>query len=463
MRHIDPNLPGSEETLLQENQDLKRQLQELKGAGHSPKHAGVPIAIWHPSPVTIWAIVLGVAVLAVVAFFGGYIPLQKRQAVLVTEAHEQDQALPRVDVVEVGRSSQKSELALSGNIQAMTEAPILARADGYLQKRMVDIGDRVRAGQPVAEIDAPELEDQVRQAKATLAQAQAGLDQAQANYEQGKSSMELARITAERWKGLTAGGVVSRQDNDQYQAQYQMQVSSVQSLEKAVAGQRSNITAAEASLTRLVNLEAYRVVKAPFDGVITLRNVDVGALVNAGTTLLYRIAQTGTLRTYVNVPQVSASSVKVGQTARLNVSNLPGRTFTGTVARTASSLDPTSRTLLVELHVPNEDGVLLPGMYAQVDLSSVRVDPPLVIPSEALISRGEGPGVATVRADHTVHIQKIQVGRDYGDRLEVLGGLQEGDTIIPNPGDYAREGLKVSPVSQTQQAAEPPTHTGAGK
>jgi RND family efflux transporter MFP subunit len=345
----------------------------------------------------------------------------------------------------------------------MTEAPILSRADGYLQKRLVDIGDRVRAGQPVAEIDAPELEDQVRQAKANLQQAQAGLDQALANYEQGKSSMELARITAERWKGLTAGGVVSRQDNDQYQAQYRMQVSSVQSLEKAIAGQRSNIAAAEASLTRLVNLEAYRVVKAPFDGVITLRNVDVGALVSAGNTLLYRIAQTGTLRTYVNVPQTNASSIRTGQTARLTVSNLPGRTFTGTVARTANSLDPNSRTLLVELHVPNEDGALLPGMYAQVDLSSTRSDPPLLVPSEALISRGDGAGVAVVRPDHTVHFQKIQVGRDYGDRLEVLGGLQEGDSIIPNPGDYAREGLKVNPVSQAQQAAQPPAHTGASK
>src|SRR5579862_3065877 len=415
MRHIEPDQPGSEiepstaeERMLRENQDLRRQLQELQS--HGAPHSGPPANVWHPSGVTIGALVLAAAVLLIIAFLAGYIPLQKRHALIVSEAHEQEESLPRVEVVQVVRAAQNSQLELPGNIQAMTEAPILARADGYLQKRLVDIGDRVRAGQPVAEIDAPELEDQVRQAKANLQQAQAGLDQALANYEQGKSSLELARITADRWKGLTAGGVVSRQDNDQYQAQYRMQLSSVQSLEKAVAGQRSNITAAEASLTRLVNLEAYRVVKAPFDGVITLRNVDVGALVHAGTTLLFRIAQTGTLRTYVNVPQVSASSVKVGQTARLNVSNLPGRTFTGTVARTASSLDPTSRTLLVELHVPNEDGVLLPGMYAQVDLSSVRVDPPLVIPSEALISRGEGPGVATVRADHTVHIQKIQFG-----------------------------------------------------
>ncbi len=446
-----------------ENQDLERQLQELKGSVHGSSHAGLPVELWHPSGLTIWSIVLGAVVLIVMAFFAGYIPLQKRKALILSEAQEQEQALPRVEVVEVGRSSQKTELELPGNIQAITEAPILARADGYIQRRMVDIGDRVQAGQPVAEIEAPELDEQVRQAKAGLQQAQAGVDQALANYEQGKSGMELARITAERWSRMATEGVVSRQDNDQYQAQLRMQVAGVQALEKAIAAQRSNVSAAEASLARLEKLESYRVVKAPFDGVITLRNVDVGALVNAGNTLLFRIVQTGTLRTYVNVPQAIAGSIRPGQTARLSVSNLPGRQFTGTVARTANALDPTSRTLLVELHVPNAEGVLMPGMYAQVDLSSTRTNPPLLVPSEALIVRGDGAAVALVRPDHTVHLQKIQVGRDYGDRLEVLGGLQEGDMIIPNPGDAAREGIKVNPVSLAQKASEQPAPAGAGK
>jgi RND family efflux transporter MFP subunit len=466
MRHIEPDPRGSqveaattEERLRRENQDLKRQLDELKGSSH----AGRPTKLWHPSGLTIWSIVFGVAVLIVVAFFAGYIPLQKRRALILSEAHEQEEALPRVEVVEVGRSSHKTDLELPGNIQAITEAPILARADGYLLRRMVDIGDRVRAGQTVAEIEAPELDEQVRQAKANVQQAQAAVDQALANYEQGKSSMELARVTAERWKRLATRGVVSPQENDQYQAQYRMQVASVQSLEKAIAAQRGNVSAAEASVARLEKLDGYRVVKAPFDGVITVRNVDVGALVNAGNTLLFRIAQTGTLRTYVSVPQANAGSIRPGQMAHLTVSNLPGRQFTGTVARTANALDPTSRTLLVELHVPNAEGVLLPGMYAQVDLSSTRTDPPLLIPSEALISRGDGAGVALVRPDHTVHLQKIQVGRDYGDRLEVIGGLQDGDTIIPNPGDAAREGIKVNPVSLAQKASEQPAPASAGK
>ena len=186
--------------------------------------------------------------------------------------------------------------------------------------------------------------------------------------------------------------------------------------------------------------------RAPFDGVITQRNVDVGALVNTGNTLLYRIAQTGTLRTYINVPQSSASSIRTGQEALLTVSNLPGRTFTGTVARTANSLDPATRTLLVELHVPNADGALLPGLYCQIRLNSPRINPPLLIPSDSLIVRTGGTLVAVVRPDHTIHLQPLAVGRDFGDRIEVLSGLADGDSIITNPGDIAREGLKVDPV-----------------
>jgi RND family efflux transporter MFP subunit len=459
MRHAEPDLPESEvdpatteERLRRENQDLKRQITELKGSSHGSSRAGPSVKLWNPSGVTIWSIVFFTAVLLVVAFLAGYLPLQKRRALIVSEAQQQEAALPRVEVVEVGRSSRNSEMELPGNIQAITEAPILARADGYLKRRMADIGDRVRSGQPLAEIEAPELDEQVNQAKANLQQGRAALDQALANYTQGKSNMEFARVTAERWGRLVARGAVSKQENDQYQAQYQAQAANLQALEKAIAAQRSTVSADEANLARLEKLQGYLMVKAPFDGVITLRNLDAGALVNAGNTLLFRIAQTGTLRTYVNVPQASAGSIRPGQTAHLSVSNLPSREFKGAVARTANALDPNSRTLLVEVHVPNPDGALLPGMYAQVDLSSSRTDPPMLIPSEALIVRGDGTTVALVRPNHTVHLQKIQIGRDYGDRIEVSGGLTEGDMIIPNPGDVAREGLKVDPVSGAQKA-----------
>jgi multidrug efflux pump subunit AcrA (membrane-fusion protein) len=438
-----------EERLRRENRELKRQLEELRGPGHS----GAPRNLWHPSSTTIWAIFLCAIVLIAVAFFAGYIPLQKRQAVVASEAHDEQQALPRVEVIQVGRSTRQSGLQLPGNIQPITEAPILARADGYIERRTVDIGDRVKAGQMLAQIDAPELADQVAQATATVRQAQAALEQATANVQQGRTDMELARVMAKRSSQLVAKGAVSKQDDDQSQAQYNSKLAALQSLEKAIDVQRANIGAAQSNVARLEKMQSYCQVQAPFDGVITLRNVDVGALVNSGSTLLYRIAQISTLRTYVNVPQTYADSIRTGQPAVLTVTNLPGRQFLGQVARTASSLDPSSRTLLVEVHVPNSDSALLPGMYAQVEFRSVRAAPPLVVPSDALIVRSDGAQVAVVRPDRTVHLQKIEVGRDYGDRLEVLGGLHEGDSIISNPGDQLHEGLKVDavPVGATEK------------
>ena len=425
--------------LRQENEELRRQLAERQKP-------------WRPSSLVIWGIALVAVVVIVAAFFAGYIPLKTRDTLIRTEAASDANALPRVDVIQVGRASGATELDLPGSIQAITEAPILARADGYLARRMVDIGDRVQAGQPVAEIAAPELDEQVRQIKAALQQAREALDQAQANLVQGRANAELARVTAERWSKVVARGGVSRQENDQYQAQYQAQVAGVQSLEKAVSAQRSSVAQAEANVAHMDEVQGYRLVKAPFTGVITLRNVDVGALVNAGNTMLFRIAQTGTLRTYVNVPQVSASSIRPGQVAHLKVSNLPGREFTGAVARSANALDPASRTMLVEIQVPNADGALLPGMYAQVRLSEDRTPASAItVPGDSLQVNADGTRVAVVRADHTVHFQKIEVGRDYGDRLEVLSGLHEGDTIVPRPGDNIREGVKVEPLFPVNQ------------
>jgi len=445
MKHAEPDQPGLSD-LLRENEDLKRQIQEMKTAGNGASHAPPSPAVWRPSALTMWVIFLAVVVLAVVAFLSGYRPLERRRELIAGEAREQDRALQRVEVIQVARSPDQTAIELPGSIQAITEAPILARADGYLARRMVDIGDPVATGQPLAVIEAPELDDQIRQAKAGLQQTQAAVEQAAANFERGQADEDLARVTADRWSALLKKGAVSRQENDRYQSEYHALVAATKALEKALAMQRSNVAAAEANLARLDTVQSYRLVKAPFDGVITLRNVDVGALVNAGNTLLFRVAQTATLRTYLNVPQANASSVRIGQAAWLSVSNLPGRRFAGQVARTANALDPASRTLLVEVHVPNADGALLPGMYARVDLMGARAHAPLRIPSDALIVRGEGTEVAVVRDGHTVHLQKIEVGRDYGDRIEVIGGLNEGQTIIANPGDVVREGLQVQPV-----------------
>jgi len=443
MKYSDSHQAGSEteQQLQRQVDDLKRQLREQQEG-----HAGPPVNRWKPSGITIAALFLGLIVVLAGAFVAGYIPLQRREAVVRTEADERGRDLPHMEVMQVGRSSLQSDLNLPGTLQAVTEAPVLARADGYLKRRLVDLGDKVQAGQPLAEIEAPELDQQILQAEAAVAQAQASLEQAQASLEQGKSNRELARITAERWKTLAAEGVVSQQENDQNQAQLTSLNANVQALEKAITAQRSNVAAAKANLARLQDVQGYRIVKAPFDGVITVRNVDVGALVSTGSTLLYRIAQTGSLRTYVNVPQVNASAIHVGQPARLTLTNFPGRHFQGSVARTAKALDPTSRTMLVEIAVPNAGGALFPGMYADVDLSTARADPPLLIPAQALLTRSNGAQVGVVQKDGTIHLQKVSIGRDFGDRVEIVQGVAEGTTILIAPGDAA-EGTKIVPVS----------------
>jgi len=430
-------------------QELQRRIEELERElrQQHEQHPTIPADQWKPSRLTITALFLGFVVLFIGAFLAGYVPLQRRDALVRAAAEEHDKGLPRMEVMQVGRASGQSEMKLPATIQAVTEAPILARADGYLKSRYVDIGDRVRAGQPLAEIDAPELDQQIRQAEAAAEQVQASIEQAQAALEQGKANRDLARVTADRWKTLVVQGVVSKQENDQYQAQLVAQGANVQALEKAVSAQRSSLSASKANLARLQEVQSYRVVKAPFDGVITVRNVDIGTLVSTGTTLLYRIAQTGTLRSYVNVPQSNANSVHLGQPAQLTVSNFPGRRFRGTVARTANVLDPASRTMLVEVDVPNADGALFPGMYGEVDLGSTLQNPPLVIPAQALLVRSDGAQVAVVNGDGIVHLQKVAIGRDYGDRVEILQGVDQGATILAAPGETAREGAKILPVS----------------
>jgi RND family efflux transporter MFP subunit len=453
MRYTEPSGVEAEAARLRsEIEDLKRKLEAQK-SGHS-EH-GPTANAWRPSRLAIAAILLVITVGIVAAFFAGYLPRQRLNSLVQAEAAEQSQSLPRVDVIQVHRAAGISELDLPGNIQAITEAPILARTEGYLEKRFVDIGDRVQAGQPLATIAAPELDEQVRQIKAALQQSHDALDQASANLEQGRANRELARVTAERWSKVAGHGAVSKQENDQYQAQYQAQIAAVQSLEKAVAAQRSNVAQAEANLAHINEMQGYRSVKAPFAGVITLRNVDVGALVNTGNTLLFRIAQTNTLRTYVNVPQINANSIKTGQRARLRLTNLPGREFNGTVVRTSNALDAASRTLLTEIEVPNADGALLPGMYASVRLLEPPADPKaaaaILVPGDSLQVAADGTRIAVLRPDNTVHYQPVEVGRDYGDKLEIVSGLSDGDTIIPRPGDAVREGVKVESVAAAEK------------
>src|SRR5581483_1193606 len=262
MRYSDSDLTSAElggsteESLRRENEDLRRQLQQLRSASHSS--VAVPSKLWRPSALTLWALGLLILVLLVIAFFAGYVPLAHRNRLITDEAEHREQALPRVTVVTVGKSSRNNSLQLPGNIQAITEAPILARADGYIKRRMVDIGDRVQAGQTLAIIEAPELDEQVHQAEATVRQAQAGVDQAKANLQQGRADLELARVTATRWAHLVSDGSVSVQENDQYQAQYKSKIAAVQALEQALKGQEDAVAAAQANVARLENMKGYR-------------------------------------------------------------------------------------------------------------------------------------------------------------------------------------------------------------
>ncbi len=442
MDHERTVLDDTELSLRAEIERLKQQVEE-QGRLLAQTH---PQASETISKTSLWVLAALALVLIVVGFVVGYLPHQRREHMLVAEASANIEALPSVNVVPVERSSTRSELVLPGNIQAITEAPLLARASGYVKSRSADIGDRVKAGQLLAEIEAPELDQQVKQAKASLDQAASSLEQAVANLQQGKANEQMAGTTAQRWTSLAQRGVVSRQENDTYQSQFEAQKANVQALEKAVAADKSNVDAAEANLSRLQEMQGYKKVVAPFAGVITLRNCDVGTLITEGSTLLFRIAQTDRLRTFVNVPQEEAGSVHVGQSAYLTVSDQPQRRFTGTVTRTANSLDPSTRTLLTEVQVPNGDGALMPGMYADVDLATPRKDPPLLIPGDTLVVRSDGTQVALVTPEKQVHFQRIQLGRDYGDKVEVLSGLLAGQDVIVNPGDAIRENAKVNPI-----------------
>jgi RND family efflux transporter MFP subunit len=436
---------AGEHQLRAEIEDLKRQLEEEK------KRVSREAEPRKPSFRTFLVVVLLLVALGVAGYYYGYLPRQHREKVLAAESQASSDSLPVVNVVPVSRSSSKGNLMLPGNIQALTEAPVLARAAGYIKKRYVDIGDRVKGGQVLADIEAPELAQQIVQAKAVVEQTQSSVQQAEAALLQGQSNENLARVTKERWQRLFDKGVVSRQENDTYQMQWQAQQANVQALQKAIAAAKSNTAAAEANVARLNQLLDYQTVRAPFDGVITVRNIDTGALVNEGSTLLFRIAQTGRLRTYLNAPQSDAAQVRVGQQATLTIPDLPGRTFSGTVTRTANALDPASRTLLVEVQVDNQSGTLLPGMYTQVELAVPRKDPPLQIPGDTLVVRGDGPQVAVVQSDGTVHYTRIQLGRDFGDHVEVLSGLEEGQLLAVNPGDAVHEGVKVKPVSSEKK------------
>jgi RND family efflux transporter MFP subunit len=354
------------------------------------------------------------------------------------EAAAGGSALPSVKVVTVRRSAPDQTLTLPGTTLADQQTPLYARVNGYLKSFAFDLGDTVKKGQLVAEIDSPEVDQQLRQARATLGVSQAALLQAQANQ-------ELAKVAAERWAGLVKERAVSQQEADEKRL-------TLAAREADVEAARAMIKAQEANVKRLEELSSFKQILAPFDGVITARNVEIGTLVSEGSGAnareLFLMVQEKTLRLHVPVPEPYAPAVHVGMETALSFGAYPGQAFAGKVSRLSGAVDPASRTLLVELLVPNSDGRLLPGMYAQVTFHLHREAQPLLMPSNALLIRPEGTLVAYVGPDHAVHYRKVQVGRDFGTEIEIVSGLAEHDRVMANPGTVIREGQKVDPQGE---------------
>ncbi len=333
------------------------------------------------------------------------------------------------------RSPADAQRGLPGNCLPMLETSLFARTNGYIRERLVDIGDRVKAGQRLALIEAPDVDDQLTQSKADL-------QQAEANLALNKANAELARTTLSRDRsaGLIA---VPAQQVDQDQASYDTAQASVKAAE-------ASILVYKATVQRYADLVSFQEIKAPFHGVVTVRNYDKGALVIGDSTAalpMFHVAQIDVVRVFVNVPQIFAPEVRPGQTAVVYRQEHPDHKFAGKVTRTSSALDPNTRTLLTEVDVPNPDAALLPGMYLQVDFNFPRLEPSLMIPSEAVTYRADGDWVGVLDGGNAVHYQKVHLGRDFGMEIEVLGGLSDGATVIVRPGDELPAGTVVQAAS----------------
>lgn len=334
-----------------------------------------------------------------------------------------------VSVVQPESAAPSIPLTLPGQTRAYIEAPIFAQTNGYLKKWHFDIGAKVKEGEILAEIDTPQVDQQYNQARAQLKVAEAARD--------------LAEATLKRDQDLFNRKVISAQDFD--------------TASDTARQNQAAVLADQASVSALEALENFKTVKAPFDGVVTERNTDIGNYVATGAgTQLFRMAQTAPLRVYVNVPQTFSRFVKPGTQADLTLNELPGRKFPAHVTSTAGAIDPLSRTLLTELEVPNERGELLPGSYAQITLKLEGDTGRVLIPSNALLFRSEGPSVGVVQKDGKVEIRKIVIDRDLGDKLQIAEGLSKSDQVILNPSDGLAGGLEVKIAGQPgKEAAKP--------
>jgi RND family efflux transporter MFP subunit len=388
-----------------------KQEGDSSGPGASPDTVG-QTASKHGVRIAVIALLILAAVV-----IAGVLPRLKARAALRTATYEN--AIPTVNVIHPKMGAPQTEIVLPGNIQAFNDSPIYARTDGYLKKWYVDIGAHVKAGQLLADIETPEVDQQ-------LDQARADLNTAQANY-------QLSQITAERYQGLAHSDSVSKQDVDNATSDF--------------AAKKAMVASAQSNMKRLEELQSFEKIYAPFDGVITARNTDIGHLINSGAgtpaTELFHIAAVQTLRVYVNVPQQYSPSAKPGLTADLTFQEFPGRRFKGTLVRTAEAIDQASRTLLVEVDVDNRTGELLPGAYTEVHLKVPSGPPAYILPVSALIFRSAGLQVGTVQNGNKAALVNITLGRDMGNEVEVVSGLNAGDFVIVNPPDSLISGETV--------------------
>jgi RND family efflux transporter MFP subunit len=338
---------------------------------------------------------------------------------------EKAAAAAQMPIVSVGTATAgetNAELILPSSVEAQQTTPIYPRVNGYVKRIVADIGAFVKAGDVLAEIETPELDEQVNVAQAALAQARANL--------------KIAQTTWTRWQELGRNRVVAPQEVDERQS--------------SLEARKADLAAAEANLERLERLRGFQKITAPFDGTVTQRHIEVGQLVtgdlNDETRILYRIEQTQTLRAFINVPQSYYRLVGVGQDVDLAFKEVPGRTFAGKVVRTAGSLDAATRTLRTEIQVPNKRTELVPGLFAEVKFKVQREQPPITIPARALIIQTAGPQIATLSDDNQVKLASVVVGRDLGKTIELASGLPAGTRFVTNPNDTLRDGTTVTPA-----------------
>jgi RND family efflux transporter MFP subunit len=387
------------------------------------------------------------AILIVAGIVTGLLPRLRREKAL--QAVEQTETTQRliVNVASARLASPKSTLDLPGDIQALIESPIFARTDGYLSKRNSEIGDLVKAGQVMAEIETPELDQQLQQTRATLSNSQSTLKELEANIALAEANVNMAQTTFQRWKVLQAKGAIARQDFDEKDADFQVKQATLAAAKARLVSARDTVAANEANVRRLEQTKSFAHVTAPFDGIVTYRVMDVGTLVNAGNGganhEIFRVADIDTMRIFVNVPQTWVGAIHDGQTAEVRVQELPGKIFSAVVAHSTHEVDTTSRSMLVILRTPNPAHQLLPGMYAQVRFATSRVVTTLLIPGDALVNGKQGTRVATAGPDGKVHFKDVKVGNDFGNEIEILDGLSPETQVIMNPTDAVREGVDV--------------------